>query len=188
MRVWVITCLVILLGAAANAAPTAYTLQKDDSTVGFSWFLGKEEIKGRMPVEDAEIAIDFRNVANSRVKVSVDVARARAGFPFASQGMKSRRVLWADKYPLITFESTRVQRQGDGALIEGDLTVRGVTRPVAFDALLFRQQGTDEGDRSRLTFRLTGSLSRAAFGADGWADMAGDEVILSIVARITRSE
>ncbi len=188
MRNWLFCSLLILMGSAVSAAPIAYALQKDDSTVGFSWFLGKEEIKGQMPVEDADIAIDFSNIANSRVKVSVDVTGARAGFPFASQGMKSRRVLWADKFPLITFESTKVRRQGDGARIEGDLTVRGVTRPVVFDALLFRQQGTEAGDRSRLSFRLTGSLSRAAFGADGWADMAGDEVILSIVARIARSE
>lgn len=170
--------------SAASAKPQPYVLQKEDSSVGFSWFLGKDEIKGRMPVSRADIVLDFASLQNSRVFVAVDVANAEAGFPFASQGMKSPKVLWADKYPEITFQSTGLRRNGDGAFVDGNLTVRGVTKPVVFDAQLFRQAGTEAGDRSRLSILLTGSLSRAAFGADGWANMAGDTVKLSIRARI----
>ena len=68
------------------------------------------------------------------------------------------------------------------------LTVRGVTRPVVFDAQFFRQQGTQPGDRRLLSIIVTGSLSRAAFGADGWSGLAGDEVRLTIVARLERIE
>ncbi len=181
---WVPIIAALFIATSATAAPVGYVLQKDDSSVGFTWFLGKDEINGRMPVSQADIAIDFADVANSRVRVSVDVTGAEAGFPFASQGMKSRKVLWADRYPYILFESTSVRRDGDGAKIDGNLTVRGVTRPVTFTARLFRQAGTEKGDRSRLSFRLNGSLSRSAYGADGWSDLAGDEVRLSILARI----
>ena len=174
--------------SAAWAAPAPYLLQKEDSRVGFSWFLGKDEIEGRMPVSRADMVLDFERVENSRVRVAVDVTGARAGFPFASQGMKSPKVLWAAKYPEITFESTRVRRHGDGALIDGNLTVRGVTKPVVFEARLFRQAGTQPGDRRRLSILLTGSLSRSAFGADGWSDLAGDTVKLSILARIRLAE
>ena len=179
------TLVFLALGAtAAFAAPKAYDLQKADSTVGFSWFLGADEVKGSMPVESADIVLDLDRLRDSTVRVSVDVRGARAGFPFASQGMKSKKVLWADKFPLITFESTGLRRADKGALIDGNLTVRGVTRPATFRAQLFRQAGVAAGDRSRLSVRLNGSLSRAAFGADGWSDLAGDEVKLSIVARL----
>ncbi len=178
----------LLFASSALAAPEPYILQKEDSEVGFSWFLGKDEIKGKMPVSRADMVLDFDRVANSKVNVAVDVTGAQAGFPFASQGMKSPKVLWADKYPEIIFESTGVRRSGEGALIDGNLTVRGVTKPMVFTARFFRQSGTEVGDRSRLSIRLTGSLSRAAFGADGWSDMAGDEVKLSILARIRLPE
>ena len=180
--------LLVLWTAAAGAAPTTYALQKDESRVGFSWFLGREEVHGRMPVKNADIVIDFDRIENSRVRVSVDVSRARAGFPFASEGMKSRRVLWAERFPEITFASKRIRRQGDGARISGDLTVRGVTRPVIFKAQLFRPREALAGDRRRLSILLTGSLSRRAFGADGWSDLAGDRVNLSILARIREVE
>ncbi|NNE78845.1 MAG: YceI family protein [Silicimonas sp.] len=183
---WII--LTLFAATTATAAPLAYTLNKDDSRVGFSWFLGRDEIKGQMPVANADIVVDFNRIENSRVSVAVDVTQARAGFPFASQGMKSRKVLWADRFPQITFASTSIQRAGNGAKILGDLTVRGVTRPVVFDAQLFRQRGTEPGDRRRMSILLTGSLSRKAFGADGWADLAGDEVRLSILARIELDE
>ena len=131
----------LLWMTAAGAAPRPYELQQDESRVGFSWFLGRDEIKGRMPVKSADIAIDFDRVENSRVRVTLDVAKAQAGFPFASQGMKSPSVLWAAKYPEIRFTSTRFERDGPGAKVTGDLTVRGVTRPVVLDARLFRPIG-----------------------------------------------
>ncbi len=176
------------LANPAFAAPKEYDLQKGDSTVGFSWFLGSDEVSGSMPVDSADIVLDLDRLRDSTVRVSVDVTQAKAGFPFASQGMKSKKVLWADKFPLITFKSTGFRRGEDGALVDGNLTVRGVTRPATFNAKLFRQAGTEAGDRSRLSVRLTGSLSRAAFGADGWSDLAGDEVRLSIVARMRLAE
>ena len=176
------------LSAAAWAAPARYELQEEDSIVGFSWFLGPDEIKGTMPVSRADMIVDVEDVRKTRVSVAVDVTGAVAGFPFATQGMKSQSVLWSDKYPEITFESTSVEPDGSGAAVDGLLTVRGVTRPVTFDAKLYRQSGTDIGDRRRLVVIVTGSLSRAAFGADGWANLAGDEVNLTIVAQIRRAE
>lgn len=180
----VAVALLLALTVPGWGAPARYDLQARDSSVGFSWKLGRDDIKGSMPVVAADLVIDLDELSNSQVAVSVDVRGARAGFPFASQGMKSRKVLWANKFPRITFQSTRVRRNGTGALIDGNLTVRGVTRPATFSAELFRQAGTSAGDRSRLSVRLTGSLSRKAFGADGWSDLAGDEVKLSIVARM----
>ncbi len=184
MRIFLIIALATLSFSAAHAAPQTYELQAEDSRVGFTWFLGSDEIEGRMPVSRADIVLDFDRLQNSRVSVAVDVSRAQAGFPFASQGMKSPKVLWADKYPEITFVSTGLRRNGDGAFVDGNLTVRGVTKPVVFTAQLFRQSGTQAGDRRRLSILLTGSLSRSAFGADGWADLAGDTVKLAIRARI----
>ena len=188
MHFLIATILAFLFSTPALAAPQSYVLQKEDSTVGFSWFLGKDEVKGTMPVARANVVLDLDRLRDSKVSVAVDVTRARAGFPFASQGMKSRKVLWANRFPEITFVSTGIRRSDKGALVDGNLTVRGVTRPATFTARLFRQAGTEAGDRSRLSVRLTGSLSRSAFGADGWSDMAGDEVKLNIIARMRIEE
>ena len=182
------TCLVIF-ATSGFAAPADYLLQKDQSRVGFTWFFSSDAITGTMPVSRAEIALDFDRPANSRVVVAVNAANARAGAPLANEALKGQSVLWTDRFPEITFRSTDIRRDGQGgAIMTGTLTVRGVTQPQTFTARLFRPAGQAAGDRSELTIRLTGSLSRSAFGADGYANFVGDRVDLDIQAFILRDD
>jgi len=172
--------------SVAAADPVAYRLVPDESRVGFTWFFGNDPIKGRMPVSDVVLSLDFDQVSNSRVSVELNLRGAEAGFPFASQALKAPNMLWAERFPSIAFTSTRVRQAGTGATIEGNLTMRGVTRPVVMDASIFRKQGTKAGERDELAIRMTGSVSRAAFGADAWEGEVGDEVKLDILALIRR--
>ena len=122
------------------AAPQRYALDAEKSQVSFAWDFGKDEVKGLMPVASAALTIDFARVANSTVEVAVDVTGARAGFPFATQAMKGPKILHAAQFPEIAFTSTQVRANGAGALIDGFITVRGVTRPMTFVAEIFRQR------------------------------------------------
>jgi polyisoprenoid-binding protein YceI len=176
----------LLAAGPTRAAPADYVLEPDRSTVGFETDFGPDRITGRFPVTRADLTLDFDRVANSTVAVTLDVTRAEASFPFAAQALKGPKVLDAANHPSITFASTAVRRAGDGARVDGILTIRGVSRPVTLDAVIWRQQGYVEGDLSHLTVRLTGAVRRSAFGATGWADMVGDEVRLDILARIRR--
>jgi polyisoprenoid-binding protein YceI len=178
--------LLILLAAPAFAAPASYVLEPEASTVGFAAAFGQDQITGRMPVAEADLTLDFDAVANSKVMVVLDVANARASFPFAADAMKGATVLDARAYPTIRFESTSIKSAGDGAKVKGNLTIRGVTQPVTLNARIFRQEGRDKGDLSRLTIQMTGAVNRSDFGAVGWADMVGDEVRLDIIAQIAR--
>ena len=90
-------------------------------------------------------------------------------------------------HPQITFQSRRFDAGPGGAQVTGDVTIRGVTRPLTLDAEIFRQQGTEAGDRSRLTVTLTGSVSRSAFGADGFAALVDDTVGIDITVRLRRA-
>ena len=132
--------------------------------------------------------LDFDQVSNSTVAVTIDVKNAEASFPFAAQAMKGPKVLDAQAFPEITFASTSVSRAGDGATVEGNVTIRGVTQPMTLAAQIWRQKDSEPGDLSHLTVRLVGKVKRSAFGATGWSDMVGDEVRLDILARIARQE
>ncbi|MCX7889821.1 MAG: YceI family protein [Rhodobacteraceae bacterium] len=180
----------VAFSLTAAAAPVSYALQADRSVVAFETDYGDQglKIRGRMPVLKADLVLDFDAVANSSVTVSVDAAGSTTSNPLATEAMLGRTVLDTRAYPTIDFQSTGVRRNGDGAKVTGNLTVRGVTRPVTFDAVIYRQKGTEAGDRSNLSILLTGAISRSAFGASGFADLVGDEVRLRILARITRAD
>lgn len=177
---WLLLCLPLA------AAPAQYVLEPAASTVGFETDFGKDQITGKMPITAADLTLDFDQIANCKVSVTLDASGAQASFPFAAQAMKGPKVLDTGDHPQIIFESTSVQVAGKGARVLGLVTIRGVSKPMVLDAQIYRQKGTAEGDLSHLSIRLTGAVQRSQFGATGWADMVGDEVRLNILARIAR--
>jgi len=145
-----------------------------------------------MPVTRATVAIDFDALAKSTIDVEVNVRRAKTGFIFATEALKSASVLDAKAHPSIRFQSRTIRLNGggrlaDGAEIDGLLTIKGITRPVTLKAALFRQAGTQAGDLSQLSFQVKGRISRAAFGATGYQDLVADAIDLDIVARVARA-
>jgi polyisoprenoid-binding protein YceI len=174
----------LLTATPAPAATTAYVLDPAASTVAFETNFGPDIITGSIPLLVADLRLDFDQVKNCTVAVTLDVSGAKASFPFAAQALKGPKVLDARSFPLMTFQSTSVAPAGGAADVTGNLTIRGVTRQVTLRAVLSRPSGSAPDDFSHLTMRLTGSVNRSDFGATGWPDMVGDEVRILITARI----
>ena len=183
-----LTALLVVVGPfTADAAPRRYALQPELSSVGYETDFGPDKITGTMPVTQADLTLDFAGLANSTVAVTLNAAKATASFPFAAQAMRGPLVLDTADHPLITFVSTAVRPVGDGAEIDGSLTMRGVTRPFTLMAALYRQHGTAASDLTHLEIHLTGTIHRSDFGAKGWADMVGNDVRLNIVAMLAET-
>ncbi len=180
--------LLLAVATPASAAPASYVLEPAQSSVGFETDFGSDRITGQMPVLSADLVLDFKSLSASRVSVVLDSAHAEASFPFAAQAMRGPKVLDSVDFPQIRFESTSVTAKGEGAEVKGRVTIRGVTKPMVMQAMIWRQKGYEAGDLSHLTIRLTGAVNRSDFGAVGWSDMVGDQVRLDILARIARSD
>ena len=98
----------------------------------------------------------------------------------------------ADSFPTITFRSTRIERSGDEAKIHGNLTMRGVTKPVVITGEFL---GTQGAEFQRVGFEGTTKLNRLDYGVawnralEGGGVTLGDEVTinLSIAAVRTRA-
>lgn len=176
---------VLLLGAAPVAGkPLHYLLDPAQSDVGFSVNVGQSPLKGHMPVASADLILDFDKAAASRITVTLSPGSAQMGLPFATNAMKSPEVLDTEQFPEISFTSTRIRPTDAGADVEGEITIRDVTRPITLKARLFRPPGSPEGTRDALTVKLSGAVNRSDFGATGFADMVGDRVELNISAHI----
>jgi polyisoprenoid-binding protein YceI len=178
----------ILISPPVMAAPRAYLLEPAESSVAFETDFGADLISGVMPVAEATIAIDFADLSGSSIEVQLDAGAARASFPFATQAMTGPRVLDTASHPMIRFQSQSVTRAASGADVDGMITVRGQTRPIRLHAEIYRQQDTAEGDLTALVVLLTGALRRSDFGADGWSDLVGDEVRLTISASLVAAD
>jgi polyisoprenoid-binding protein YceI len=180
----IIMLLSLAVSRGAEAATVDYVLDPAASTVAFETNFGPDLITGNIPLEVADLRLDFDNLRNCTVSVALDVTGAQASFPFAAQALKGPKVLDAKAHPRMTFKSTGVVRADDAADVTGNLTIRGVTKPVTLRAEIFRPKGSAASDLGHLTVRLTGRVKRSEFGATGWSDMVGDEVRIVITARI----
>lgn len=181
-----ILSLILLIGVAmataVSAEPRVYRLDPDNTRVEFTWFYGKTPVVGTIPITDANVVIDFQNEGNSSVNAVLDATGVNAGFPFATQALTGPKMFNTGKYPQIVFESVTVSQNGTYADLTGNLTLRGVTRPVRMRAELFKQQGAETGDLSKLAIRIRSTLNRNNFGAKGWRKDVGPEVNLEIRA------
>lgn len=181
---------IALAGAAlaarpAFAAPVPYLLDREASTVAFTYQMNGQPFTGRMPVASADILLDVDNPAASRVSAEIDAAGADAGPFYATEAMKSASVLDTAHYPRIRFRSERIEGTARGATIRGPLTIRDVTREFSLAAILYRQRDVAEGDRSRLSILMTGDVDRRQFGAGGYSNIVGPVIRLQVLTRIT---
>ncbi|WP_237754604.1 MULTISPECIES: YceI family protein [unclassified Leisingera] len=175
-----------------GAAPLAYQLVPEATDVRFTFLLSGQPQHGRIPVAAARILIDPADLARSQADITLDARRASTGLIFATEALKGPGILDTARHPHIRFRSTRVRlgpegRLSGGSVIKGDLTLRGTTRPITLQAALYRRPGSAPDDLRELDVRLSGQLSRAAFGATGYADLVADRVRLAIKARIRRA-
>lgn len=107
-----ILALLALLALPAQGATVAYKMDAANSTVAFETDFGPDRINGTIPLEKADLDLDFDNVANCTVDVVLDVTGAEASFPFAAQALKGPKVLDARDHPRMTF-TRRCHRQPD---------------------------------------------------------------------------
>lgn len=183
--------LFITLGTAALAArpatakPRPYALDRANSTVAFTYQMNGQPMTGRMPIASADIVLDVDNPAASTVSAEIDAAHANAGPFYATDAMKSETVLDTAHFPLIRFHSDKITGTVHKAQITGPLTIRDVTKEVAVDAVLYRQRGVDEGDRSKLSILMTATVDRRQFGAGGYPGIVGPMIRLQVLARVT---
>ncbi len=91
-------------------------------------------VRGRLQVVDATIDFDPEHPERGSVEARIDAASIDTGVAPRDEHLRSPDFLDAAQHPHITFRSTRIEPAGDGYRIHGDLTIRGVARPVTLDA------------------------------------------------------
>jgi polyisoprenoid-binding protein YceI len=175
-----------LFATAATAAPIKYNVVSENTDVNFIYTFGGKDVTGAFNDYTIDVAIDFKALQNSSVSVTLKTQTATGGFIFGTQAMRSKKILNAKAFPEIIYRSNSVTGGGDTAVISGDITVRGITKPLILTAQLFRPKGSDMNERDNLIMKITGTLDRFAFGADGYVKEVGSDLKISIMAAIQK--
>lgn len=129
----------------------------------------------------ADLTFDADKVENSKVNVSMEANSLDSGVEEFDGHLYGDKWFDVAKFPSITFVSTGVKDNGDGALaITGDLTIKGVTKPVTMDAKLNKAGVNPIKKIAALGFSATAAIKRSEWGLGEFAPMVSDAVEISI--------
>ena len=114
-------------------APGAWAVDPGHAEVGF-WgrHFGLTKVRGRFTGVQATVTL-VEPVADSAVDVTIDVASINSGDATRDDHLRSADLFDVEGHPTATFRSTRLLLDGTAGTMTGDLTIKGVTRPVTLD-------------------------------------------------------
>lgn len=126
----------------ASAAPETLRIDPNHSNVGFSIRHLFARVTGRFTGYEGALTWDAAAPANSSVDVTIQAASITTQNDFRDKDLRSDNFFDVEKHPTLTFKSTKVElaegkttlAEGDKFKLHGDLTMKGVTRPVVLDA------------------------------------------------------
>src|SRR5437870_467254 len=124
-----------------------YALDPTHSYVAFTArHLMVTKVRGRFPVTEGRLIVSDQPNQSS-VEATIDVSAVESGDPKRDEHLRSADFFDAAQYPQASFRSRRVDDHGDGTFtLHGELTVRGVTRPVVLDGEYLGTQISPWGD------------------------------------------
>ena len=162
--------------------PGRYRLDPEHGRITWSVsHLGYSTFYGQFAEVTGTAVLDPREPARSALDVTVDLAALRTLVPALDAQLRGPGFLDVEHFPSARFLATRVEPTGPTtARVTGDLTLRGTTRPVTFDAT-FNQAGVHPVDGLYTAgFDGRAVLRRSAFGVSALLPGLGDEVTLRL--------
>jgi len=134
------------------------------STVGFTVrHLMVSKVHGYFTKWKGTLAFDEQNPSASQAEAQIEVASVDTREPQRDGHLRTGDFFDAEKHPHMTFKSTAVERAGDKFKVTGDLTLRGVTKPIVLDVEYGgRSKHPQMGER--VGFSASTSINRKDFG------------------------
>lgn len=158
--------------------PGRYEIDAQVSTVRFTGrhLFGLAPVRGTFAIRHGVIDV-ADPVDDSRVEAEIDTASFHTGNTQRDANVRSRRLLDADRHPVMTFTSGRLDRSDAGTTLAGTLTVRDVQRPVS---LRIDSSALQPGRPYSFAARAVTRIDRADFGVTAYRGLAGRHLELSV--------
>ncbi|MGH9537256.1 MAG: YceI family protein [Terriglobales bacterium] len=151
-------------------------------------------VKGQFAKVAGSLTLNESNLANSRVEVSIDASSIETRDAQRDAHLKSPDFFDVAKFPALSFKSTSVRVVKDGELaVEGDLTIRDVTRKVVFSVEGPTPPAKDPWGNTRVAISASTKINRKDFGLTWNAALetggilVGDEVTINLEVQFVKA-
>lgn len=169
------------------AKPMTYTIDPTHTATVFTWdHFGFSTPSGNFTDIQGKITVDNDKPEKSSVQVTIPLSSINTNVKVLDDHLLKADFFDAEKYPTITFKSTKVEtRDKKNYKITGDLTIKGITKPVVLDAVLNKQAEHPMAKVPAIGFNATTSFDRSAFGVGAYVPNVGDKITVNITTEAT---
>lgn len=175
------------MSTATAVSTGTWTIDASHTEIGFSVRHLVSKVRGKFETFEGTI-VTQEDLTASTVNVTVDLNSINTGTTDRDNHLRSADFFEVETHPKMTFVSTGVVQKSDtDFVVSGDLTIKGVTKPVEL-ATEFLGEGGDPWGGTRVGIEATAEISRKEFGIDfnipleGGKVMVGDKISIHINA------
>ena len=181
-RTTLLASALLALTTPAWAAPVTYTIDPTHTDVVAQWnHFGFSNPIAHFGQVQGTITYDADTVGNSRVEVMLPLDGLSAHVAAFDEHLRSADFFDAANFPEASFRSTAVEAAGEGRLrITGDLTIKGITRPVVLDTRINKVGDNPMTGQPTVGFDAVATIRRTEFDLGLYAPNVSDEVQLRI--------
>jgi polyisoprenoid-binding protein YceI len=196
LRGGLLAAAVLAAGAGAAISAQSWRIDEAHTSIGFKIdAVGFPTTRGRFTRYTGDISIDFDRPSKSFTRFTVESDSVDVGSASYTDFVKSPALLNVAQYPTMSFASTAVEKlDGRTARVTGDLTLLGVTRPVALtvnvdDGRAARglEKRVDKGANA-VAFSATGTIRRSEFGMVFGLPLVDDALEITVKTRALTDE
>ena len=143
-------------------------------------------MRGEFRITRAALNWNAADLKESHVEVDIDARSVNTSEPQRDDHLRSDAFLDVEHFPSMHFQSTNFSRSGDVVILSGELTIRGVTRPVELRVSEISSPTRDPWGNVRLAASATATVNRKEFGLT-WNSvletggfLVGDEIFVEL--------
>ena len=173
---------ILVAATVATAKPVDYQIDPTHTATVFSWnHMGFSTPSANFTDIQGTITVDLDKPEKSSVNVVIPVSSVNTNVPALDKEFQQAAWFDAATYPNITFKSTKVESvDKKNFKITGDLTIKGVTKPVVLVGTLNKHGIHPMRKLDTVGFNATTSFDRSAFGVGNYVPVVGDKITVNI--------
>jgi polyisoprenoid-binding protein YceI len=169
------------VAASAFAAPETFNIDPAHTAPRFEYsHFGYSNQLHSFDRTSGKIVLD-REAKTGSVDVTIDAKSVNTGYALLNEHIQDEDFFDTAKYPTITFKSTKVKFKGERPVaVEGNLTIKGVTRPVVLTVTSFQAMLHPMLKKDAIGANAVTRIKRSEFNMGKYAPNVSDDVTLSI--------
>lgn len=175
------------LGASVKTGESGtYNFDKAHSFIGFKVkHMGLIEVPGFFRDFTGTVNYNAKDITKSTVEFTAKVTSVDTGVAGRDKHLRNADFFEVEKYPELTFKSTKLEKKGKNLIVTGDLTIKGVTKSVAIPFQIAGWLPADERSGGKMGIAGETTINRRDFGVNWGSNLPSGVAAVSDNVRIT---